>query len=251
MDVHIQEVEESVPIRVVAGVRVRRRHKGRWWVEREVAVGLRRGRVAPEVYRRRCILIELEVNEVRPVDSGCIDRGAWEGNSDRSRPYRQGGGGGTEQREVKGRIAQESGHRVVAGHVDLDVDVHIQEVEESVPIRVFARVGVRRRHEGRWWVEREVAVGLRRVAARVDDRVGFVQEKQVDRIGSIDTGRVDGPSLEPDRYDRRPHREERGRRVVEVQDIAWVMEGPSDCKIACDGDQEAYVDQEEVEQAVP
>src|SRR5204862_4123033 len=80
---------------------------------------------------------------------------------------------------------------------------------------------------------------------------GFGQEKQVDRIGSIDTGRVDGPSLEPDRYDRRPHREERGRRVVEVQDIAWVMEGPSGCKIACDRDREAYVHQKEVEQAVP
>src|SRR5438094_10008994 len=143
-----------------------------------MAVGLRRGRVAPEVYRRRCILIELEVNEVRPVDSGCIDRGAWEGNSDRSRPYRQGGGGGTEQREVKGRIAQESGHRVVAGHVDLDVDVHIQEVEESVPIRVFAGVGVRRRHEGRWWGVRYVAVGLGRDDARVDVIVWFASETQ-------------------------------------------------------------------------
>src|SRR5205809_370600 len=105
-----------------------------------MAVGLRRGRVAPEVYRRRCILIELEVNEVRPVDSGCIDRRAWEGNSDRSRPYRQVCGGGTEQREFTLSLHDALPLCVVAGHVDLDVDVHIQEVEESVPIRVFARV---------------------------------------------------------------------------------------------------------------
>src|SRR2546430_15347911 len=100
-----------------------------------MAVGLRRGRVAPEVYRRRCVLIELEANEARPVDSGCIDRGAWEGNSDRSRPYRQGGGGGTEQRAVKGRIAQEACHRVDAGHVYLYGASYTQVWEEADPVR--------------------------------------------------------------------------------------------------------------------
>src|SRR5437588_4708 len=133
----------------------------------------------------------------------------------------------------------------------MDLDVDVQEVEETVTVRVLARVGMRRSHEGGYRIEVEMAVGLRGVFADVEQRGGFVDQDEVDRVRPIDAALVDGPTIEPDREVRGPHRKACRRQVVDLQGGICLMERPGNGKVPRRRYLNARVHEEKVEQAVP
>src|SRR5438093_12763269 len=110
---------------------------------------------------------------------------------------------------------------------------------------------MRRSHEGGYRIEVEVAVGLRGVCADIEQREVLVEQDEVYRVRPIDTALVDGPTVEPDREVRGPHRKTRGRRVVNLQGGTCIMKGPEDSKIPRRRYLNARVHEEKVEQAVP
>src|SRR5256885_2012864 len=129
----------------------------------------------------------------------------------------------------------------------MDLDVDVQEVEETVTVRILARIRMRRSHEGRHRIEVEMAVGLRGVCADIEQREVFVDQDEVDRVRPIDTALVDEPTVEPDRQDRGPDRKARGRRVLDLQGVIWIMERPEDREIPRHRDLNTRVHKEKVE----
>src|SRR2546428_13259775 len=110
---------------------------------------------------------------------------------------------------------------------------------------------MRRSHEGGYRIEVEMAVGLRGVCADIEQGEVLVDQDEVYRVRPIDAALVDEPTVEPDREDRRPNRKARGRRVLNLQGVIWIMERPEDGKESRHRDLNTRVHEEKVEQAVP
>src|SRR5256885_3959 len=108
-----------------------------------------------------------------------------------------------------------------------------------------------RSHECGYRIEGEMTVGLRGVCADIEQGEGLVDQDEVYRVRPIDAALVDEPTVEPDREDRRPDRKARGRRVLNLQGVIWIMERPEDGKESRHRDLNTRVHEEKVEQAVP
>src|SRR5947208_2110740 len=134
----------------------------------------------------------------------------------------------------------------------MDLDVDVQEVEETVTVRVLARVGMRRSHEGGYRIEVEMAVCLGRRGIRPKGEArGALVELHFGRVRPIDSPLVDGPTIEPDREVRGPHRKACRRQVVDLQGGICLMERPGNGKVPRRRYLNARVHEEKVEQAVP
>src|SRR2546428_741521 len=129
----------------------------------------------------------------------------------------------------------------------MDLDVDVQEVEETVTVRVLARIGMRRSHEGGYRIEVEMAVGLRGGCVGIKEGEGFGDLDEEVRVRPIDTALVDEPTVEPDREDRGPDRKARGRRVLDLQGVIWIMERPEDRKEPRHRDLNTRVHKEKIE----
>src|SRR5438552_5304611 len=227
-----------------------RGHEGGYRIEVEMAICLGRRRIHPEGEARRG-LVELQFDGIRPIDSRLVDRTAGQRNSNGSRPDREKRRPGGKQGEREVRRVQERTYTVISRHIHLDLDVDVQEVEESIPVRVLAGIGMWRGHEGGYRIEVEMAIGLRGVCADIEQGEVLVDQDEVYCVRPIDTALVNEPTVEPDREDRRPHRKTRGGRVVDLQTVIGIMERPENRKKSRHRNLNTRVHEEKVKQAVP
>src|SRR5437879_1499089 len=112
LDVDVQEVEETVTVRVLARVGMRRSHEGGYRIEVEMAVCLGRRGIRPKGEARGAI-VELQFDGIRPIDSRLVNRPSGEGDPNRSRPDGEKHRGEGEQGERGIRRVQERTHAVI------------------------------------------------------------------------------------------------------------------------------------------
>ncbi len=156
VNVHLEEVESAVAIRILTGIRMWGRKVCRRFVEIQVAIGRRSVDVHVErpTFPRKVVLIATvadskgQVHPIGPVGTGGIDRSSIIGQA---QPVSSGFGACCarcveaehERCVVKPSFHVVEGIRVIGirlTHIDENVDVHVEEVESAVAVRVLTRV---------------------------------------------------------------------------------------------------------------
>ena len=140
--IHLKEFEEAIAIDVHAGIRVRGPEREGGRVELRGQVGSRD--VLVEVVQVAGVIVQVQVREVRPVDSHGPDVRPKEVDDHRT--------GSAEEKELRARRDQRRVRSVVEVHLDkevarhrhADVDRQLKEVEQSVPVRIDAGIGMGR-----------------------------------------------------------------------------------------------------------